>query len=192
MLHIDDEKVKIIRFLMKNKEILFSDLAKKLKISREPLHRKLMELMKENLIIRRKLGNLYLYSLNLANMKLHSLLSYLDKLEPKRVDKRVLDELNKIINESIRYVLFLENEKKDKRVVIFTNEREEVVKLAETMRKRLEYKYNIKINISVIDETTQCRKFFGKSVTIFNGERFYFEVANEIERIEKEKEEELF
>ena len=177
---LNEREEKIILLLKKKGECIFSDMLKSINASREPLHRSLLHLLKLGLIKRRKLGNLFIYSLNSSSQLLYPLLSLIDqKIAMESNENAVIREFVDIVaSDSVFSLLY--TTPKDvaiKFFVICLFNTNDVARKAELARRRFIYKYKLKTTYQVkhIDEVDEgdTSSLIREFVTIFNGEPFY-------------------
>ena len=89
-----EKELKILEILLKRPgESGFSDILRFSPFSREPTFRYLQSLLKQNLIKKRRIANIFLYSINYQEPKVPPILSYIMNKTMSKKDREIGDRL---------------------------------------------------------------------------------------------------
>ncbi|MCD6558134.1 MAG: hypothetical protein J7K31_03845 [Candidatus Aenigmarchaeota archaeon] len=194
---MNEKELLVLNVLREFREFGFSDILKNVPFSREPAFRYLQSLTRQNIIKKRRIANLYLYSLNMENDETISIISFLNNRELNNSDygPEIKKMIYEITDKNVLFIILMKKpgEKKGKKknrridfVVVCSHNKKEITEKTQKMSKNLEYKTKTKIMGVVYlyeefldrikEKPSYLRDLLKNHIVLFNAERFYLEI----------------
>lgn len=151
---MNDKELSLVEQMYgKRGELAFSEILEMSAFSREPTFRHLQNLVKQGIIRKRQIGNLFLYSINYDNPQTSSILSVsiYRKLKTLQADEIIEKMTKTFITLPVLFALISHPKKKGRSkyfnvIVIYTGDKSLI--LSEVQRLEKQFQYTNKINVS--------------------------------------------
>ncbi len=182
---MNDKELSLVEQMYgKGGELAFSEILEFSAFSREPTFRHLQNLVKQGIVKKRQIGNLFLYSINYDNPQTSSVLSMsiYKKIKAMGIDN-VIDEMNKkFLSLPVLFALISQPKRKGKSkyfnvIVVYSGNKSDIMQEIQKLEKKIQYgsKVNIMFSLYNIGEFEQMlnSNSISNFVPFFNSERMF-------------------
>lgn len=193
---MNEKELLVLNVLRGFGEFGFADILKKVPFSREPAFRYLQSLNQQKLINKRKIANLYLYSLNIENDETISLLSFLNNREISKMKELAVKNIVKELGDkNVLFIILIKKalekteKKKEKKInfiVVCSHNKKEIDEKLQKIAKNLEYKLKAKTSGTaclyedfverIKEKPSYLKDLLENHLVLFNAERFYLDI----------------
>jgi len=192
---MNDKELSLVEQIYnKHNELAFSEILEFSVFSREPTFRHLQSLVKQGIIKKRQIGNLFLYSINYENPQTSAILSMIVNMQIKsmKINELIEDLSKKFINSPILFALVIPPNQIKKRkyatiniMIIYAGDKNNIFQMIQKIEKKFQYTSKFKISFSLynIDEflkhIKEDKHFLTGTVPFFNPERLFISLKYE-------------
>ena len=181
---MNDKELSLIEQMYgKRGELAFSEILEMSAFSREPTFRHLQNLVKQGIVKKRQIGNLFLYSINYDNPQTSSILSMsiYRKLKTLQADDIIETMTKKFINLPVLFALISYPKKKGRSryfnvIVVYTGDKNVIMNEVQKLEKQFQYTNKVNVSFSIYNVNDFAR--FSKEslsdyIPFFNSERMF-------------------
>ncbi len=189
-MRVERELMILDKLVNEPKEYSFYEIMEKSELSREPTYRHLQRLVEKNLVIKRRIGNIYLYSINFRNELIHPLLSFLHIKRLTDEERNAAKHIIPLLPSSTLFAFM--KQAKDGSTIVYVvyagkpSEVEELLKRNDSFSGLIIKYRGMEIKNFRRLVLTRGLKALKNTKAFFNGERMFKEVANVLAEDEEE------
>ena len=189
-MRVERELMILDKLINEPKEYSFYEIMEKSDLSREPTYRHLQRLVDKNLVTKRRIGNIYLYSINFRNELIHPLLSFLHIKRLTDEEKNAAKSIISLLPASTLFAFMKQG--KDGSTVVYVVYAGKPENMGELLNRSDTFAgLNIRYRGMEIKNfrrlvLTRGLKALRNTKAFFNGERMFKEVANVLAEDEEE------
>ncbi len=186
---MNDKELSLVeKIYERHSEMAFSEILEVSVFSREPTFRHLQSLVRQGIIKKRQIGNLFLYSINYGNPQTSSVLSIIINNQLKSMDiMNIADDLSqKLMSSPILFSLITPIiQPKRKKIssfdimIVYTGDKDNVSQEIIKIEKQIQYTSKLKISFSLyntdefISKLRENKHFLSGRIPFFNPERLF-------------------
>ena len=181
---MNDKELSLVEQMYgKRGELAFSEILEMSAFSREPTFRHLQNLVKQGIVKKRQIGNLFLYSINYDNPQTSSILSMsiYRKLKTLQADDIIETMTKKFIKLPVLFALISYPKKKGRSryfnvIVVFTGDKAPIMSEVQKLEKQFQYTNKINVSFSlynVNDFKQVLKENLSEYIPFFNSERMF-------------------